>query len=620
MFSFTKVLRLGRRALTCLAACAGLAHAQGVSLREMVVTATRSPVPLSEVLADVTVIERDEIERSGAAGVADVLARVPGVAVVRNGGSASNTSVYLRGSDTRFTAVFVDGIRLDSQSTGGAAWNAIPLALVDRIEVVRGPAAAVYGSDAMGGVVQIFTRRAEQAWAPSIGFGVGSHGTWQTDVSVSGQQGSFDYALSAARESSDGFDVRPNVNTDKDGHESESLSARLGWKFLEGHRLEWRAMRSDTDAQYDAAAGRDDLTYLNVSAMGLTWKGRWSDRYQTELEYAKSRDRYATAPSVYATDTEVSNYFWRHDWRDGPHLFTADLERREDALLNKSTTPYQTVRSRDAVALGYGFNGQLHNWQLNVRHDEDSEFGGKDTGSVSYQYRLNPQWRWSAAAATAFRAPTLFHLFSSYGVPSLSPESSRNLETGLSYRQGKQALGMVLYRNRLEDLIVYESTRRGCANDSNFGINSKGVPFDNRGCYANVARAQLTGATLTFADQWGNVGLNGSVDWLRAEDLGTGNRLPRRAQRAASLAADWAWLSWKWVAEAEFESMRFDNAANTKRLGGYAKWSLSAHRALTPEWNLQWRIDNLGDKHFELAQGYAIAGRTYFVGVRWSPN
>ncbi|MCB1258202.1 MAG: TonB-dependent receptor, partial [Microthrixaceae bacterium] len=151
-----------RLALLPLACSVALSAWAQQSLPEVVVSATRSEQPITDVLADVTLVDRAEIDHLGAASVSDVLERLPGITVNRNGGLASTTNVYLRGAEGRFTAVFIDGVRIDSQSTGGASWNAIPLSQVDRIEVLRGPAAAIYGSDAMAGVIQIFTREGEK--------------------------------------------------------------------------------------------------------------------------------------------------------------------------------------------------------------------------------------------------------------------------------------------------------------------------------------------------------------------------------------------------------------------------------------------------------------------------
>ena len=168
-------------------------------LAETVVTATRSEQPLSDLVADVSIVDRETIESSGATGVADVLARLPGVEITRNGGIGNSSSVYLRGAESRFTAVYIDGVRVDSQSTGGALWEQIPLSQIERIEVLRGPAAAVYGSDAIGGVIQLFTRKGEGPAAPYVGVGLGNQGMRKIEAGVSGTagpDGALDYTVS----------------------------------------------------------------------------------------------------------------------------------------------------------------------------------------------------------------------------------------------------------------------------------------------------------------------------------------------------------------------------------------------------------------------------------------
>src|SRR3990167_5501947 len=210
-------VRLGVSVLAVFAAFPAfpvLAQGQSeVVLKEVVVTATRMAIPLTDVLADVSIIDRAMIERSGAAGVADVLARQPGLEISRSGGVGGTTSVYLRGGNSQHTAVYLDGVRLDAQSgSGGVAWESIPLAHIDRIEVLRGPAGAVYGSDAINGVIQLFTRRGEGPAAPYACVGLGGHGLRKLEAGISGAAGigdAFDYSLGLAHETSNGFDVQP---------------------------------------------------------------------------------------------------------------------------------------------------------------------------------------------------------------------------------------------------------------------------------------------------------------------------------------------------------------------------------------------------------------------------
>ena len=266
-------------------ACAAAFPAQSQTARvlpETVVTATRSQLPVTDVVADVSIIDRAQIERSGANGLADVLSRVPGVTVTRNGGPASTTSLYLRGGETRFTAVFVDGVRVDSQSTGGAAWGAIPLSQVERIEVLRGPAAAVYGSDALAGVVQIFTRQGEAGFFPSVHLGVGTHNTRDASVSLRGGQGAVSYALGVAGERSDGFNAQPKGNPDRDGYRSRSMSGRLGWTLAPGQVLEATLLDSAQRAGFDGfLSSDDDQAQQDLRTLGLNWSSTWSEAWST---------------------------------------------------------------------------------------------------------------------------------------------------------------------------------------------------------------------------------------------------------------------------------------------------------------------------------------------------
>ena len=277
------------------------------SLRETVVTATRTEQPLTDLVADVSIVDRNTIENSGSTGLVDVLARLPGVEITRNGGIGNSANVFLRGAEGRFTAVYIDGVRVDSQSTGGAVWEQIPLSQIDRIEVLRGPAAAVYGSDAIGGVIQLFTRRGEGPARPYVGVGIGSQGTRKIEAGVSGaagQDGAFDYSLGIAREISDGFDakVSGSHNPDRDGYQSTSGNARLGFRINARHRLDATLLASRMNAGYDNTSYSvsrpvDDRSLNRLRTAGLSWAAQWSDVYSTRVSVTDSVNRYETTPS-----------------------------------------------------------------------------------------------------------------------------------------------------------------------------------------------------------------------------------------------------------------------------------------------------------------------------------
>jgi len=584
-------------------------HAQTRStatLAQTVVTATRTEQPLADLVADVTVVDRSEIERSGATGLADVLVRVPGIEMIRNGGPGTRTDVYLRGAETRFTAVFIDGVRVDSQSTGGAPWEAIPLAQIERIEIVRGPAGAVYGSDALGGVIQIFTRRGQGPLSPYAGIGLGTYGTRQWEAGFSGAEGPFDYALGVAREASSGFNARPvsTQNADDDGYVSESLSGRLGWQLNAAHRLEASVLSSNLDAQYDTSATKDDHALNLLQTKGLNWRGKWSERYSTQLSVTESRAQYETKPSVYLTMTRLNGYLFQNEFRFGAHLLSAALERKVDFLENRPTNPINRERAQDALALGYGWRDNRHSLQMNLRHDRDSEFGGQDTGSVAYGFALTPQWRATASAGSAFRAPTLYHRFSAYGISSLQAETSVNQELGLRYVLGRTEWSLVTYRNRVSNLIIF---------------SSPGPCASATGCYANTAQAEFTGVTLAMRQRLGEVNLQASLDVQDPHDSVNGKQLKRRASHHANLSADTRWGTWLMGAGVQLSGARYDDDANTLALPGYSVFNLHASRRLNRDWGLLARVDNLGDSRYQLVNGYATPGRSLYLALKWAP-
>ncbi|WP_404979252.1 TonB-dependent receptor domain-containing protein [Comamonas sp. BIGb0152] len=580
------------------------AETEGKNLKEMVVTANRIAQPLSDLVADMSIIDAQTIARQGPGSVADVLARVPGIQITRNGGPGSTTSVFLRGADSRFTAVYVDGVRMDSQSTGGASWQSIPLALIDRIEVLRGSAAAVYGSDAMGGVVQIFTKKGEGPAQPYVGLGFGNRGTFTAEAGISGGANGWDYALGLNRSQTDGFNARTvaTANPDKDDYRSNAISGRLGYQINRQHRLEATLLASDVNSGYDNSLTEDDRSLNKMHALGLNWHAQWTDHYSTKLQISESRDFYETRPAPYKTDTRLHNVLFQNEWRLGIHTATAALERRDDALTNGGI---DRDRHQNALALGYGLNTGPHTVQLNLRRDDDSEFGGKTTGSAAYGYAFATHWRATATVGTAFRVPTLYQRFSEYGDASLQPEKSRNAELGLRWAQGADSFSATAYRNRITNLINFSSPG-SC--DSAFG------------CYANVGKARLEGITLAGTTKLGAFNLHGSVDFQNPRDTENDKLLARRAKRYATLGAETRAAGWTWAADLQTSAKRFDNAANTNLLGGYTLFNLSAQTELAKDVNLIARINNLADKRYQTARTYASEGRSVYVGVKWMPQ
>ncbi|RZJ25138.1 MAG: TonB-dependent receptor [Haliea sp.] len=589
-------------------------------LKDTVVTATRSAQPVGDVVADVTIIDREVIERAGAVGLADVLARVPGIEITRNGGIANSGGVSIRGGESRHAAVLIDGVRIDSQTTsGGASFAGIPLSQIDRIEIVRGPTSAVYGSDAVAGVIQIFTKKGQGPFAPSVSVGFGSHNTRKIDLAASGAQGAFDYSVGLSQAESDGFNVRKGYNPDDDGYDNLSGNARLGFQVNAGHRLGATLLHSRTKAEYDGGLTNRDNSIARINTLqtlGLNWDAQWTGNYSTRLGFSQSKDRGEEAVGNSVDSTDISTFAWQNDFRLGAHQFTAILEHRADdfALVGTSAAipagsgGIRRDKSQDSLALGYGWSGGAHTVQLNARTDDDSEFGAKSTGSAAYAFAITPAWKVSASTGTSYRVPTLYQRFSKYGVPGLKPEAGRNIEAALKYQQGSSEYSATVYRNRLTNLLTFLS-----------GGAAAGCPSPTDGCYANTARAEYKGLTFAAAERLGDVRVYGSLDIQNPRDLATGRQLARRARQHGVIGADTTLGRWSLAGDVLLSGRRYDNAANTLVLPGYSLVNLSASTAIARDWKLLAKIDNLADKTYQTANTYAQAGRSLYVALTWAP-
>ncbi len=602
-------------ALSQLATGSAWSQAQPVAnqLVPVVVVATREPQAIDRVLADVSVISREDIERRGASAAVDLIKALPGFQSVRNGGPAATSSLYLRGAESRHVLVLIDGVRVDTQSgSGGATWELMPAAQIDHIEVVRGPASAIYGSDAAAGVIQIFTRSGQGPAHLDLGVGVGSLGFVSKDAQLSGAHEGLRYSVSVATERATGFGARSNVRAgtraaDDDGYESASASTRLGYTFNAQHQVQAALTRHHLNGQYDASttSAADDRSIHDLNTASLQWVAQWLQAWRSTFALTQSTDRYETRPSPYVTQTEVKNASWINQVQWGAHTLHATLEGREDHLINASVTGPKDTRRDGALGLGYDWHDGPLAMQSFIREDHDSEFGQHVNGSVAGGWDLSPAWRVRTSWGTAFRAPTLFQRFSPNGQANLVPEASRTGELGLQYRQGENQFGITAYNTHFNNLLSY---------------GAAGVCQSTQGCYRNTASAVLKGWELSGGSTWADVRLTGSVNFDGPTNQADGKLLARRARQYARLKAETDVFNWQLAVRLEASAKRFDDAANLNRLPGYAVWGVDAQTRLAPQWTLVLRADNVFDRSYQTALNYGSTPQTAFVGVRWTPG
>lgn len=579
-------------------------------LSPVVVTATRSPQDLSATLADVTVIERDEIIRAGPDGLSGLLQRQPGVEITRNGGPGGVTGVFVRGTNRVQTVVLVDGVRIGSASSGAATLEAIPLDNIERIEILRGPASGLYGADAIGGVIQIFTREPAGTFSGSARAGYGTYDTREATGSISGTAGPLQLSVQAAHQASRGFNsiVDPadfSFNPDRDGYVRDSGSVRLALPWATDQSLSGGYLRSRLNAQFDSGPGFDDRTITVLETASVESRNRLAAWWLSRLTLAQSVDDSLsrTAFGDFPFRTRQRQLSWLSDLMLPVGALTLGYDRREEHIASETGFGV-TDRDTNAFLALYQWQLAAHAVQLNVRHDQIDQLGGHTTGGVRYAFQASPGAQYVASFSTAFKAPTFNDLyFPGFSNPHLAPETARNLELGATFRG--EAWGSswqahaVGYYNRVRDLIVFLC-------DGSFNCAPQ-----------NVSRATLEGVTLSLDARRGGSFARISVDLAYPHDDQTGNLLQRRARQHGTVEVRHEIGPVRLGAEFVASSARYDDVDNRVRLPGYGIVNLTAEWNLRHGWSMLLRGDNVLDRDYQLAAHYGTGGARVFAALRW---
>ena len=595
-------------------AAAQTAQTASTTLDPVVVTAARAAQPIAEALADVTVIGADEILRSGVQSLAELLQRQPGVEIVQNGGPGAVSGALLRGANRGQTLVLIDGLRAGSSSAGSTTLEAIPLDQIDRIEILRGPASSLYGADAIGGVIQVFTKRPQgTSFTPNFSAGYGTYNTGAVSAGFAGTSGPVRYALQAGGRTSDGFNaiVNPDnysFNPDRDGLSTANLSANLAWTWASGQELALQYFGNRLNSQFDGGAPYfDDRTITTVQAWSASSRNRINDVWTSLLTAGQGSDNSESQTSYDNSTfkTTQRQYFWQNDLALPIGALGVILERREEHLATDAD--FATIQRNTNSATGvYQLRADAFSLQANLRRDDSNQYGGKTTGGIALGYKLSPSWRVTAGYSTGFKAPSFNDLYyPGLSNPGLVPETSRNVEVGAYWtaaagelRWEARAIG---YHNQVSQLIVFEC-------DASFNCAPQ-----------NVDRATLEGATLGLDLTWRDTRVTASIDLQNPTDDATGRLLPRRARTHGAVQvlqqAGPVQLGLEFVAS----SLRYDDAADTVKMGGYGIVNLTVEWPFTKGLTLLLRGNNVFNKNYQLAADFATGGSTVYASLRWQP-
>ncbi len=583
---------------------------------EIVVTPTRAPQKLSATLAAATVLTRGDIEASGALDLPTLLQGLPGVEISRTGGFGSQTAIRLRGGESDHTLVLVDGLRINSVSAGTTAIEHLALDDIERIEIVRGNVSSVYGSEAIGGVVRIFTRQGRGAVKPRVSAALGTDAFRDINAGIGGElKPGLRFDFSAGHTRSGGFSsVRreyipaPWLFLADDADDDEARNTHFNFRLAQqlGDTLSWGLTARQSRADVDFDGSYSNHAEQNLAGYSLYVAGRPLDNWNTKVTAGRSADeldvdRNGAPRGRYHTRIDQLN--WENTVALGGHLLRFGAEAQNQYL--SSDQPYgETGRRAVSAYAGAGLRFGAQDMDFSLRHDHYSDFGGHTTGRAAYGYNFSPALKGFAAIGTAFKAPTFNELYLPAwwgGNPDLKPERSRSVELGLNYASGGQFYQATLFGNRTEDLIVYK------------------WPTGN----VNIGEAQNRGLELTWNGKLAGLSARAALTLQNPEDADTGQALLRRAQRFGSFALSDRVGKFGWRAEVVAAGPHPDVHVTTfarTSVPGYAVANLSADYALAPGWKLAARVINALDAEYSLVHGYATPGRNLRLELAYTPK
>lgn len=591
------------------AVCVALpAQAETTPLPTLLVTPARVEQPLAQVNAAVTIIQRADIEQSGARTLDELLLGVPGVAIANAGGLGKQTGLFLRGSESNHTLVLIDGVRINTAKDGAALLQNIPTSQIDRVEVVRGPRSSLYGSDALGGVIQVFTRKADKTFSGVSEATVGNRGTLQLSQFLGGQLDGTQWDLNISDFSSNGEDAQQSIEPDKDGYENRSISAGLRQQVGDQLSLGARIYRAEGDLEFDSSfpMGTDHRTafiqqtlsgtadYLltentNIKAQLSRAEERTKDFTDgtTDGSAIGTRDTYSLQVDHTLADEQIITLGLEqaYDAVDGPSLDFARDQRRNSAVFT------QWLGSRDAL-----------NYQLSLRFDNNQQFGSQTTGNATFGYAVNPWFNPYASYGTAFVTPTFVDLFyPGFGNPGLRPEKGRSFELGSKGGRDGWHYNLSAFASRTDNLIIFSGTSF--------------LP-------ENINQAHMRGFEVSLSKAWQHWWFELAGSFTRALDDDTDLQLIRRPKWNGRASLRYSEDTWQLRTDLRSQGASWDNNFNNfpaerVRLGGFMLVDISTTRQLYKGLEIEGKVSNLFDRDAVTVFDFNNRGRLALATLRY---
>ncbi|AUG10173.1 TonB-dependent receptor domain-containing protein [Pseudomonas sp. S09G 359] len=604
-----------------------------LKLPDVVISANRQVQARNDSSAANTVFTRDDIDRLQPTSLTDLLSRVPGVQIAPTGGRGGLPGVYIRGTKSAQSLVLVDGQRIANTTSGDSGLQYLNVDQIERVEVLRGSRSVIYGSDAIGGVIQVFTRRnAEQGLQPRLKLGFGSNRARERSLGLSGGDEHTRFNLGASLDETAGINSTHQSfpsDGDHDAYRNQSISLNLSHAFNDALEVGFNLLDNRGKSEYDNSFGRYVVAtgqtvgqkpytdYAVSSASGYV-DATLTERWQTRVELGHSENR-DTKRDTLSDDFSVFNTYrdsvnWQNDLTlDERNSLILGGDWYEDRF-HGSTTFTENSRWNRAAFVQHRFHSEWFSTELGLRRDQNQQFGGQNSWSGTLTVPVNPDNDVLLSYSEGFRAPTFNDLYypdTKYSNPNLQPETSKSYE--LQWRSqlsDSTRLEASLYRTDLSDAIILDSASKP----------------------QNVASARINGFEAALKQELFGWQANLGLSVIDPRDRDTGHTLARRARRTVNLDLDRQFDKLGLGASWQAISGSYDDEDNRNRLGGYALLGLRSSWALNREVMLSVKVDNLLDKSYARAmysyddpgflnnQDYREEGRVWMFGVTWTPE
>jgi len=578
----------------------------------IIVTATRTAQIADQSLAAVIVITREDIDRSQATDIADLLRMHAGLDIGRNGGAGQASSLFMRGTESNHTLVMIDGVKINPGTIGGAALQNISPELIERIEIVKGPRSTLYGSEAIGGVINIITRR--NGADTSVTLKAGSNNMQQISADFHHQNGDLQSGLSISSLNTDGF-APLTASTLESAHDNTSINAYAGTKIMDSDVTlsHWQASGNTeyVDPVYLLVPPYSLTGYVSAdqdfinSSTALTIKLSPTNNWATTVKLAQAHDELDQNQNTDYAHTTRNTLDWQNDLQLGEQqlLSAGIMLTRENTTTQSTWSTFNEDTDIDAVYLQDDINIDNHHVIVSVRNTDHQTFGNHTTWGLEYGLQLNPQTRINVASGTAFRAPDATDRFGSIGNPNLLAETSHNNEIGLSYKvDDSQMVSLHYFDNQIDNMIEYDN-----------------ISFISQ----NIGEVQITGTELDYKLHQDNWSLQLSAISQSPENKVTGKQLLRRATNSLSASLQYDLNGYHIGTDLLAADRRADIDAVTYALiedPGYALANLSLSKKVMESLILRGKVENLFDKDYTLADGYNTSERSFFVELSYAPK